>query len=224
MFETIYGSSWHQPYSFWAVGGPMLALLLLRVRATAYSEAARFGALLVAFQLAILADAWLTGPLTPIKDSGLAESASIAFVILGDFRFFLLLERYGRRRAWAGALAAAGALSLIVPVGSLVIKRFGGSGRVLFLGYELAFAALAIAVRALIVPRLDAERRPWLARLNHFEIGQYLLWATADAIILAGGHDAFGDKGFLLRLVPNAMYYIGFVPFAWLTAPKDLRP
>jgi hypothetical protein len=45
------------------------------------------------------------------------------------------------------------------------------------------------------------------------------LWASADVIILAGV-----DAGFGLRLAPNIMYYVGFVPFAWLTAPEELRP
>ena len=227
MFEAIYGSPWHHPYSFWAVGGPLLALLLVRARAASHdAERVRLAVLLIVVQLAILADAWLTAPkLSPLHDPALAESAGIAFVILGDFRYFVLFERYGRKRPFPRALIGALALSLIVPIGSLVIKHFTGGGRVLFMGYEIAFAALAIGVRALWLPRLpEGEGRSWIVRLTHFEIAQYLLWATADVIILAGGGDSFADAGYLLRLVPNSMYYIAFVPFAWLTAPKELRP
>jgi hypothetical protein len=216
VFEAIYASSWHHPYSFWAAGGPVLALLVVRARAAAAAsvERARLAALCVAFQLGILADAWLNAKaLSPLTGAA-ATAAGVTFVILGDFRYFLLLARYGRGLGWAAALPAALAVSLVVPVGSFLTKR---EGRALFLIYELALATVAVAVRVLVVPRVAEARRRWMAWLTEFEIAQYAAWATADVIILSG-HDA----GYLLRLVPNAMYYIGFVPFAWLTAPKDL--
>ena len=52
-----------------------------------------------------------------------------------------------------------------------------------------------------------------------FVIGYYALWASADAIILASG----ADVGFLLRVVPNALYYGGLVPVIAWTAPTADR-
>jgi hypothetical protein len=37
----------------------------------------------------------------------------------------------------------------------------------------------------------------------------YLLWATSDLLIIAGWEWAWG-----LRVVPNLLYYGGFVPFS----------
>ena len=56
-----------------------------------------------------------------------------------------------------------------------------------------------------------------MKRLTQFEIAQYVLWAGADVVILSGH-----DVGYLLRLLPNAMYYALFVPFAWWSAPEEL--
>ena len=50
-----------------------------------------------------------------------------------------------------------------------------------------------------------------------FVIGYYGLWAAADAIILTTG----ADMGFLLRVLPNALYYGGFVPVVAWTAPQQ---
>jgi hypothetical protein len=49
-----------------------------------------------------------------------------------------------------------------------------------------------------------------------YVIGYYALWAGADAIILTSG----ADTGFLLRVLPNALYYGGFVPVVAWAAPR----
>jgi hypothetical protein len=49
-----------------------------------------------------------------------------------------------------------------------------------------------------------------------FEIVQYALWALADVLILSGM-----SWGFLLRIVPNSLYYAFFLPFVWWTAPRE---
>ena len=41
----------------------------------------------------------------------------------------------------------------------------------------------------------------------------YGLWAAADALILLGGLDA----GWLLRALPNQLYYAFWVPFVFFT-------
>ena len=225
MFESIYGSSYHHPYSFFAFGIPLLAYFVWQARRWRLAEhpsaTLRYHLALTsaAFQLLILSDAWLTAPKLSPLGGGLAEAVAIGFVIVGDARYFLLLERYGKGRGPARAASLALAWSLVVPVGSLAAKAFTSNGRVLFLTYELSFAILAAALGLRVVRRLpEGPGRTFAARLTAFEFAQYVLWASADVLILQGV-----DAGFLLRLVPNTIYYVAFVPFAWRAAPSELH-
>ena len=52
-----------------------------------------------------------------------------------------------------------------------------------------------------------------LRRVLGYVAVYYALWASADVLILYGGLDV----GWLLRVVPNQLYYAFFVPFAWWT-------
>jgi hypothetical protein len=225
MFRAIYESPWHNPAAFWAAGVAFLAWW------------ARRKAFLVAyfalFVVEILADALATGGWSGLRPPW-ATPIAIAFVILGDFRYFLLVERFAKaphaaprdatpRGAWASAIA----LSLVVPVASSIANR-ALEGRVTdarwtFLTYESIFLVLALVLRFAILPKrlaaLAPDVRAWLLAVTTFEIVQYALWATADVVILAGA-----DAGFLLRLVPNAMYYALFLPFVAWRAPAEVDP
>jgi hypothetical protein len=225
MFQRIYDSPLHNPASFWLAA---IVFLVWWARARAFLTG-----FVAVFVVEIMADALASGGWAPeaLRGSALATPLSIAFVILGDFRYFLLVERFARRpgarpddatsrAAWAGAAA----LSLLVPVASAVAGRVvpGTSLRWTFLTYEVMFAVLAVALRAFVLPRrlaaCPAPVRGWLLRVTTFEIVQYALWALADLIILAGA-----DAGFALRLVPNAMYYALFLPFVVATVPAEQR-
>jgi len=226
MFEAIYGSTWHHPVAFWVVGVPVLIFLALRLREVRGRDSERRLplVLLLGFQLAILADAWMTSAWSPFSDETSSKTAaSILFVVLGDLRYFVLLQRFGlpreeatNPRAW---IALPLALSLVVPIASKVVASpWPNQPRVLFLVYELMFAALAAVILFGVLPRRrDAIAPRWVRRLTQFEIAQYLLWASADVVILSGL-----DAGYLLRLLPNVMYYAVFVPFAWWSAPEEL--
>lgn len=226
VFRGVYESPWHNPAAFWAVSIGFLAWWMRRK--------AFLTAFVVLFLVEIVADALFKGGWASPAFAAwpLATPISIAFVILGDFRYFLLVERYASRpgarahdatpgRAWA----AAGALSLLVPLLSaaairVVPERFA-EPRATYLAYEAMFVALALFLRFFWLPRrlaaAPAAVRAWLLRLTGFELAQYTLWALADVIILSGA-----DAGFALRLLPNAMYYAFFVPFVALTAPPEV--
>jgi hypothetical protein len=226
MFQRIYDSAWHHPGLCWIAGAPLLVFLCVRLAMAGDGERRFLGALLVAFQIEIVLDAWLTGGLTPLTATA-ATVAAIVFVVLGDLRFFVVRERYGHdaRRGLGRALPRALGWSLLVPIGQriavLIVPRLGAELRYVFLSYEVMFALLAVVLLLLVVrsPSITPAIRAWMTRLVVFELVQYALWATADVVILTGA-----DAGFLLRLVPNAMYYAAFVPFVWLTAPAELRP
>src|SRR5262245_53961048 len=72
----------------WIVAACMLALALL-------PRQARFLSMFTAiFAIEIAADAYLTGPWTPVHGPrAFVTGISIFFVITGDFRYFVLLQR-----------------------------------------------------------------------------------------------------------------------------------
>lgn len=219
-FERIYASALHDPLFFW-----LAALAFVLVLASRLPFLAGF---LVLFTFEIAADALATGALSPIpKGASWATPVAVAFVILGDFRYFVLVERFRKPgRPLAAVLGAAAAWALLVPVASFalrnVVPSLAAPLRVTFLTYELMFLALAIVLRLAVLPRLAAEAAPdvkrWLSEITVFEIVQYGLWAAADVAILSGA-----PAGFLLRLAPNAMYYTLFLPFVFARAPAPLR-
>lgn len=234
MFKRFYDSGWQHPgLAFFGAIPFVLAFALHRPFLVGW---------LVLFGFEILADATLTGILSPAPEYNLVSEVGIAFVILGDFRYFVLLEWCARRREDDGVRAGAGPLSawlvalglaFIVPVASTIPQLTlphlfpeadpGLRMRRIFLLYEVMFFVLALVVRTFVIPRRFADKRSdlraWVVRLTHFELAQYGLWILSDVILLATSADA----GYLLRVVPNTLYYVLFVPFAWWSAPVWLR-
>jgi hypothetical protein len=180
-----------------------------------------------------LLDAWLTtnhipgvGPLT----GRAASLVPLAFVLLGDLRYFVLIESArsdGTLSIDPRRFARACAWTLIVPLtAQLAVTALGSANpRVLFLIYETLFAFVALGISAFYLPRHGNALR-WRRGVRRFVIAYYGLWALADAIILTTG----ADIGFLLRVVPNALYYGGLIAVvAWTagasadTPPSPLR-
>lgn len=215
--RAVYDSAFHHPLVAYAIG--LVTLLLL---------ARRLGFLygyVAVFLVEILADATVTGALSPIPSGTTAYTVgSVVFVILGDFRYFLLLERVARPAESLGRVVArALAISLIVPLGSGIASRFvpamAADDRVLYLVYELAAFALVVVLarRRLATTSAEPEERTFLRRVTALFAGLYAGWAAADVIILAGA-----EVGHLIRIVPNVLYYAVFVPFVLVTAPDSL--
>jgi hypothetical protein len=210
MFRSIYESTLYHPVLFWACGG---ALVLAIARRLPFLYA-----YLVVFAVEILADATLTSAWSPLHGAT-ATAIAILFVVLGDARFFVLALRARgamSRRGWTAALG----LSLVVPIASYAVKLAlrPDDARVTFLVYEAMFAAFACGLRPWIKAKTpEPAMRRWALRATDFEIAQYATWALADVVIVSG-HDA----GFLLRLVPNTMYYVFYLPFVAWAAPREL--
>jgi hypothetical protein len=173
------------------------------------------------FALETVLDPVMTGPLTRVL--GLpAAPVQLAFVLLGDFRVFLLVLVVARpERALGNGILAAARWTLVVPVfawlATPLVRALGGpaSDLLLWLVYETAFVALALTLRQRLVPRwVGAERagvRRYLRAILAYVATYYALWGTADALILFAGLDA----GWGLRVVPNLLYYALWVPFAY---------
>jgi hypothetical protein len=214
--KSLYDSGFHHPFIAYVIG---IGLLFAIARRLPFLLG-----FLVVFLVAILADAMVTGAWSPVaSESPLYTPLSILFVILGDLRYFLLMERYtAPSRAFSAVLARALGVSLIVPVASTVLREIVPameSPRVLFLVYELLLFAL-VAVFSRLHLRAGAgsseAHRRFLSRVSAFVLVQYAGWAIADVILLSGA-----DIGHILRIVPNVLYYALFLPFVFATAPEE---
>jgi len=217
----IYSSPWHHPGLLLplSLAGLVVDAGSLRRRPDAWSPFLR--AWMLFFAVEIVLDASLTGFATPLHGHPEAErNAGIAFVILGDLRAYLLLERLtAPTRAWPAALARAVGWSLIASIAVAIATRVAPvtftNARHIFLFYECISLALFSLWRFAIVPR----GAPSLARdVSLFFVAQYALWVSADVLILSGI-----DLAYLFRIIPNATYYGLFVPFVLRRSMRDLR-
>jgi len=218
MFQSFYDSPIQHPWALLIV--PALFLWQLR------GEQGRLARIWRIFTVLSMADALCTGPLVQLlsMSPGAAQAVAIFFVILGDLRWFFFHEFFKSPPARSVAflprsLVVATGLSLIVPVAqALLVRAFPehfASGRRVFLVYELLFFSLVLLV---FLPKLRDIRgtaRTFKRDLCLYALTYYGLWALADVIILAGN-----DVGFLLRVVPNQLYYAFFLPFSWSRARR----
>ena len=236
MFDRVYDSAWHHPVMCW-VGAVFVVAWLLQQRAgqarKLHGHFVWWFALL--WQAEIVLDALWKGAWPPLpSDSRVAEVLGVVFVALGDMRYFQLVEHFAPSSGPPGrggrALLLATAWSWLIPALSGLL-RVGLPGlfvelRVVFLVYEVLFLLLmggfARWLLPLRLPGVSAEQvqlRRWLQRVTALVAVQYGLWALADVIILCGAR-----SGLLLRLVPNFIYYVAFVPLAYFWAPRVPGP
>ncbi len=86
---------------------------------------------------------------------------------------------------------------------------------ILWLVYEVMFVLLALGTMVCLVSaRVGIERaqvRRYARTVLVVVVTYYMLWAVADVIILAGYNWGWG-----VRIVPNVLYYGGFVPVAYV--------
>jgi len=121
----------------------------------------------------------------------------------------------------AAALRSSALLTTIVPICAYAIYYVLGllfedlHGQVLWIAYELGFLSLALYLRARVIPRrlaggsAESQASFALRRTTTFAAVYYALWATSDLLII--GADL--DMGWLLRVVPNQLYYAFWIPF-----------
>jgi hypothetical protein len=141
----------------------------------------------------------------------------LPFVLVGDFRVFLLVLGVAEpERSLVGTCARAAAWTLVVPVVAGLLYRAGSvlagplPEQVLWLIYECAFVALALWWRVRLIPARRPPALRFLRVVLAYVAIYYALWGVADALILA-----HRDVGWALRIVPNQLYYAFFVPVVW---------
>ena len=218
VFETFYNGPIQHPGFLWVAAG--LALGLCLSRHGLHPSIRGYCALL---GLLSILDAWLTS--APIFGLGalppsLSSIVPLFFVLAGDFRYLLVVgagTADGRLQLCRRSVLSALALTLIVPLLTQIVLRAlpetMSGARVMFLIYELSFTGLTLA---LLRWHPSARSRGWIRSLSWFVVLYYGLWATADLLILGAG----SDLGYLLRMLPNLLYYGGLIAVIGLFAPR----
>jgi hypothetical protein len=189
------------------------------------AAAAFVDAYAVTFAIETMLDPLTTGPL--LRALGLTDGAAgtavmIGFVLIGDFRVYLLLFALlaiADGRSWRAGLPTAIAWTLLVPLIAYPLSvgvrtlRPDADPNTIWLLYEVLFVLVALALRAILVPRRVAGDQPalrgFLREALAYVVLYYGLWGFADALIQLGGLDV----GWLLRVLPNQLYYAFWIPF-----------
>ncbi len=165
----------------------------------------------LAFALLIAGDGYANGALSPVPpNTGWATFFQVSFVIIGDFRYYLLIEeaRTPRRSPLFVAIASV-VLAFVVPLAAQFFRAttsISTSPRWTFLTYELLFLGFLLVYGFVLRRRKTRFERT----LFRFELVQYLLWASLDVLLLTVKADVLH----LVRIVPDVLYYVLFVPFA----------
>ncbi|MGB8329231.1 MAG: hypothetical protein WCE62_03820 [Polyangiales bacterium] len=216
-YAEFYDSFVQHPLLLWIAA---LVGLLVALSRRGLARSVRWYCVVLAIVSAL--DAWLTSArvagLGPLPGAA-ATFVPLAFVLIGDFRYFLFVESAqpnGSLAIRVGPWARACVWTFVVPIASQVLTMTFGSDdpRFLFLIYETLFVVLSIGIIGFYLPgRSDALR--WTRLVTGFVMGTYALWALADATILT----VEADMGFLIRVLPNVLYYGGLGPVLAWTAP-----
>lgn len=232
-FLDFYKSDLQSVYALCVVPLLFLAGLLLSpaARATARNGEAwrRFLYFYcVVFAVETVLDPVATGPFLRWLDvgaSGLGTAIPLTFVLLGDFRVYLLIFGLARITRPEGTLARplveSAAWTLLVPIVAYTLDSAlhqaqpGLPEQTIWLFHELAFLAVALWLRAegidRRVPASENTLRHGLKAVAGYAAAYYALWASADVLIMVFALDA----GWALRVIPNQLYYAFFVPFVW---------
>jgi hypothetical protein len=205
-WRDFYYSAWQEP---WALLVAPFAFLVWRALAAppgpgAVPQARGF---VVAwswiFVFETMLDPIATGPVAKAIGHPAAGTAlGLGFVLIGDLRIWWLVLGVARP---AGALVRALAPTAGIPVVAWLVTRALGPlpDQALWLVHESLFVAVAFAVTRRL-------RGPFERAALAFAGVYYALWAACDVLILAGV-----DAGWLLRAIPNQLYYGFTVPFVW---------
>jgi len=220
-WHDFYDSAWQQP---WALLVAPFAFLVWRGIAAPPGVGTRPEAKrsVVAwsyfFALESMLDPIATGPIAQAIGTPAASTVlGLTFVLLGDFRIWWLVFRLdGRARALPRALAATVGVPIAAWLASSALRLLLGAlpDQALYGIHESLFVGLAFVIARRMPGRLE---RALLAFAGVY----YALWAGADVLILSGV-----DAGWLLRCVPNQLYYGLTVPFVWwrFFAPSYATP
>jgi hypothetical protein len=222
IFKAFYASPIQHPILLWIAAGA--ALVFSRTARDLPTPIRRYTTILVVLSLL---DAWLSS--THIYGIGsLRGSAAIGvpifFVLAGDYRYLFLVvagSSTGKIDCSPKKLLSALGITLAVPILTEVflaaLPESLNSTRMMFLIYELSFVCLTLA---LLNWHPNLKNNTWLASISRFVVAYYSLWALSDILILF----LESDLGYLLRAIPNLLYYGGLIAAIAHWAPKTKTP
>lgn len=220
MFAAFYSSFWQHPVLLVAL--PILFLVARGRKLFGVRPAFLRGYLFLRCYLGLvlagtLLDAILTADGTARAlglPAGVASAIAISFVIVGDFRVFWLVIRLKVARMSLSFWARAAALSLVGPLLQagliLAFPALFSEVRVTFLVYEIALFAL---LGGLLLGLSSKPEAVFGREVLLYALLTYGLWIAADVVILSGV-----DLGYLVRVVPNVLYYGAYAPFVYVRA------
>ena len=229
-WQQLYATELQGVWAQWLVPAVFLVFLAARGQAAGgiAPSAARFVfAYSIVFALETMVDPFAGGPLLRwlgVAAGNTQTAVMVLFVLLGDFRVFLLAlvlgaQDGGGRLREREVITACG-WTLLVPLvavaGEAAVRAVMANPpeQSIWIVYETAFVAMALVWRQVIVPARvrsgDAALRAYLQTVWLYVAVYYALWALADVVIVAGM-----DGGWALRLVPNQLYYAWYVPFIY---------
>jgi hypothetical protein len=203
-FESLSKTAWILPGPAW-VALPIILVLALR-------SAPFFRVWGIVFGVTTALDAYLNGAWSPVSPTSAWSTVfGITFVYLGDLRLYSALLWDGTRRS----LGVAALVSWVTPVLAQVLRALFPAialvPRRTFLTYELTFLVVLF-----VLTRTFRERAPMTSAFARdlclLFAAQYGLWILSDVVLLGVGADA----GYALRMIPDFVYYAGFIPFALL--------
>lgn len=213
-WREFYMSDVQGLYLLWVVPVAFLVYLLLSRRPEAGDADGLFvWRYALFFSAETLLDAFVPGAMLRwlgLADAPVATAVLVFFVLLGDFRVLWLSFRLG---GVDQAMSRAVAWTLVTPnvafATSYALERIvaGLPSQTIWLLYELCFAAVIAFVRSRVLPKSR-----FLSGVLTYVLAYYLLWATADVLILVFAL----DSGWALRVIPNQLYYSFYVPFVYL--------
>jgi hypothetical protein len=221
----------HDLYSSFFLTTVVVALLTVAGLAIWLRRKTFFTGWVVLFTIEILFDAFMTGTSSMWPTSSLMLAIMWAALLAGDYRYWLLIIRYFDQPDARPSTTTRFGVYIVTflinclagSLSSFIVPQEADADGMsqVFFAYEVTFVAIAVVVRVFLLPRwlkkAPSSIRAWLYRATIFQILQYVLWASADVIVLQGY-----DAGWALRIVPNVMYYGLFVPFMALTAPEEV--
>lgn len=228
MFEPLYNAYVHMP---WVGFVSAIVLFAIMMRKLPYFYGLMALLILFTFLDGLRAAEWLR---LGGKGHALYEPFAYLFILFGDFRYFLLMYRYGKHHAlpedrasplptWAAIIGWTLAPTILIFIAGKIIPEAFAVPRHIFLVYELIMFCSAIVFLNLLIPSWfqgseHAETRTWLRRVTYVELAHYGLWSLSDVIILSGS-----DLGYALRFVPDTIYYTFFIVAVYVWAPARLK-
>ena len=238
MFSTwreFYQSDLQGVYLLWVVPAIFLIYWLLSRprgdRAVEPRAVAFLNVYAPLFVIETILDPFISGPV--VRHFGIAEPFAtycmLPFVLLGDFRVYLLVfYLMAVERGVANAVVRAALWTLIVPLFAWSATRFLTArygempSQTIWIAYESGFLAITLFLLFSWLPsRVDRRRfelLEYLQALLRYVALYYTLWLLADLLIVFGGYDfAWG-----LRAIPNQLYYSFWIPAAymWFFSPR----